>query len=89
MTERDDVQSSGVPPAETAQALFQLITGFRVTQMIHVVAKLGMQICSRTARKARKRWRRQRTHMRHRSTGCYERWLVWGFLPRMRKAALC
>jgi hypothetical protein len=42
MAEQHDVQNSSVPPAETVQALFRMITGFRVTQMIYLVVKLGI-----------------------------------------------
>lgn len=40
--ERPDNQSQDVTTAERAQALFRMITGYRVTQMIYVVAKLGI-----------------------------------------------
>jgi hypothetical protein len=42
MTEQDGAQNSSGPQAERAQELFQIITGYRVTQMIYVVVKLGI-----------------------------------------------
>jgi len=42
MTEHPDIQDGGGSPAERAQVLFRMIAGFRVSQMIYVVAKLSI-----------------------------------------------
>jgi hypothetical protein len=42
MTPQSPSQAPGNPPPEARQALFQMITGLRISQMIYVVAKLGI-----------------------------------------------
>jgi O-methyltransferase domain/Dimerisation domain len=42
MNDHPGNQNPDVPTAERAQALFRMITGYRITQMIYVVAKLGI-----------------------------------------------
>ena len=42
MSSTSNVHESGAPSRKTVEKLFQMIMGFRVTQMIYVVAKLGI-----------------------------------------------
>jgi hypothetical protein len=42
MAERSEDKGSSVPKVEHVQALFNLITGFRITSIIYVAAKLGI-----------------------------------------------
>jgi hypothetical protein len=42
MSTMSNINDSGAPSPETVQRLSQMIMGFRVTQMIYVVAKLGI-----------------------------------------------